>query len=81
MFYELMISCLYSFCITHIGIQKTWIPTAVVPRSEAFALPDIQEQQREAHAEYKTILSCYIVKIRVCAYMNMQKAYQQAQEG
>ena len=53
MFYELMISCLYSFYITHIGIQKTWIPTAVVPRSEAFALPDIQEQQREAHAEYK----------------------------
>ena len=38
----------------HYNIQKkAWNPTVVVPRSEAFALPDIQEQQREAHAEYK----------------------------
>ena len=37
--------------------KKTWIPTVVVPRSEAFALPDIQEQQREAHADYKTNVS------------------------
>ena len=33
--------------------KKTWIPTAVVPRYEAFALPFSIEQQREAHAEYK----------------------------
>ena len=46
-------SCLYSFCITHIGIQKTWISTVVVPRIEALALPISLEQQREAHAEYK----------------------------
>ena len=56
-------------------IQKTWIPTVVVPRSEAFALPDIQEQQREAHAEYKHS-PCYIVKVRVCAYTYTQKMYQ-----
>ena len=78
---RLLLNWTLFFILKTIGIQKTWIPTVVVPRSEAFALPDIQEQQREAHAEYKTILSCYIVKVRVCAYMNMQKAYQQAQEG
>ena len=33
--------------------KKTWIPTAVVPRVEAVALPISLEQQREAHAEYK----------------------------
>ena len=61
---------------SHIGIQKTWIPTAVVPRIEALALPISLEQQREAHAEYKHS-PCYLsVKVRVCAYANMQKAYQ-----
>ena len=33
--------------------KKTWIPTVVVPRVEAVALPISLEQQREAHAEYK----------------------------
>ena len=42
--------------MSHIGIQKTWIPTAVVPRIEALALPVSLEQQREAHAEYKYTL-------------------------
>ena len=37
-------------------IKKTWIPTAVVPRIEALALPVSLEQQREAHAEYKYTL-------------------------
>ena len=61
---------------SHIGIQKTWISTAVVPRIEALALPISLEQQREAHAEYKHS-PCYLsVKVRVCAYANMQKAYQ-----
>ena len=36
--------------------KKTWIPTAVVPRVEAVALPISLEQQREAHAEYKYTL-------------------------
>ena len=36
--------------------KKTWIPTAVVPRIEALALPVSLEQQREAHAEYKYTL-------------------------
>ena len=31
--------------------KKTWNSTVVVPRFEAFALPIILEQQREAHAE------------------------------
>ena len=42
--------------ISHIGIQKTWISTAVVPRSEAVALPTMLDRQREAHAEYKYTL-------------------------
>ena len=33
------------------GIKKTWNSTVVVPQFEAFALPIILEQQREAHAE------------------------------
>ena len=37
-------------------IKKTWIPTVVVPRIEALALPVSLEQQREAHAEYKYTL-------------------------
>ena len=37
----------------HTHTKKTWIPTAVVPRVEAVALPISLEQQREAHAEYK----------------------------
>ena len=36
--------------------KKTWIPTVVVPRIEALALPVSLEQQREAHAEYKYTL-------------------------
>ena len=44
--------------------KKKWIPTAVVPRYEAFALPISLEQQREAHAEYKHS-PCHIVKVRV----------------
>ena len=39
--------------MSHIGIQKAWIPTVVVPRSEAVALPTMLDRQREAHAEYK----------------------------
>ena len=59
-----------------IGIKKAWSPTAVVPLLEALALPISLEQQREAHAEYKHS-PCYLsVKVRVCAYANMQKAYQ-----
>ena len=37
-------------------IKKTWNSTAVVPHSEALALPVSLEQQREAHAEYKITL-------------------------
>ena len=36
--------------------KKTWIPTAVAPRTEALALPIIMKRQREAHAEYKHAL-------------------------
>ena len=40
-----------------IGIQKkAWNSTVVVPLLEALALPISLEQQREAHAEYKTTL-------------------------
>ena len=53
--------------------KKTWIPTAVVPRYEAFALPISLEQQREAHAEYKIYSRATIVKVRVCAYIFTQK--------
>ena len=56
--------------------RKTWIPTVVVPHSEALALPISLEQQREAHAEYKHSPCYLLVKVRVCAYVNMQKAYQ-----
>ena len=34
-------------------IKKAWSPTVAVPRIKALALPVSQEQQREAHAEYK----------------------------
>ena len=37
-------------------IKKAWSPTVAVPRIKALALPVSQEQQREAHAEYKIIL-------------------------
>ena len=54
--------------------KKTWIPTVVVPRSEAFALPDIQEQQREAHAEYKITLVLHHFWFRyACAHMCIRK--------
>ena len=78
-----MISYLYSSCITHIGIgiQKTWIPTAVVPRIEALALPISLEQQREAHAEYKYSPCYFLVKVRVCAYVYTQKTYQNRHRG
>ena len=32
-------------------IKKAWNLTVAIPRSEAFALPSIQERQREAHAD------------------------------
>ena len=38
------------YFVVHFGTKKTWIPTIVVPRIEALALPDIQKRQREAHA-------------------------------
>ena len=38
-------------------------------------MPFSIEQQREAHAEYKHS-PCYIVKVRVCAYVYTQKTYQ-----
>ena len=60
---------------SHIGIQKTWIPTAVVPRIEALALPISLEQQREAHAEYKHSLCYFLVKVRAYAYVYTQKMY------
>ena len=41
-------------------IKKAWIPTVVVPRVEAFALPIVLDRQREAHAEYK-YSPCHIV--------------------
>ena len=41
------------YYLSHRHTKKTWIPTAVVPRVEAVALPISLEQQREAHAEYK----------------------------
>ena len=62
-------------------IQKTWIPTAVVPRYEAFALPISLEQQREAHAEYKIYSRATIVKVRVCAYIFTQYTYQIGTRG
>ena len=37
--------------VVHFGTKKTWIPTVVVPHSEAVALPNVLEQQREAHAD------------------------------
>ena len=55
-------------------IKKAWNPTVVVPRSEAFALPDIQEQQREAHAEYKITLVLHHFWFRyACAHMCIRK--------
>ena len=62
-------------------IKKTWIPTAVVPRIEALALPVSLEQQREAHAEYKIYSRATIVKVRVCAYIYTQKTYQIGTRG
>ena len=43
-------------CRCLLWYKKTWIPTVVVPRIEALALPVSLEQQREAHAEYKYTL-------------------------
>ena len=60
--------------------KKTWIPTVVVPRFEAFALPFSIEQQREAHAEYK-YTPCYIVKVRVCVHIYTQTMYQISTRG
>ncbi len=37
--------------VVHFGTKKTWIPTVAVPRFEAVALPNVLEQQREAHAD------------------------------
>ena len=37
--------------VIHFGTKKTWNSTVVVPRIEAFALPLISEQQREAHVD------------------------------
>jgi len=47
---------MYKYGISIRHNKKTWIPTAVVPRIEALALPVSLEQQREAHAEYKYTL-------------------------
>ena len=38
------------------------------------------KRQREAHAEYK-YSPCYIVKVRVCAYVYTQKTYQIGTRG
>ena len=41
-----------------------------VPRSEAFALPNILKRQREAHAEYKIYSrAILIIEVRVCVYV------------
>ena len=47
---------MYKYGISIRHNKKTWIPTVVVPRIEALALPVSLEQQREAHAEYKYTL-------------------------
>ena len=53
--------------MSHIGIQKAWIPTVVVPRIEAVALPFLIKRQREAHAEYKIYSRAKsLVKVRAC---------------
>ena len=47
---------MYKYGISIRHNKKTWIPTVVVPRIEALALPIILKRQREAHAEYKYTL-------------------------
>ena len=49
--------------ILKIKHKKTWNSTVVVPRFEAFALPIILEQQREAHAEMYVYLYTFVRRI------------------
>ena len=52
--------------------KKAWIPTIVVPRIEAVALPILIKRQREAHAEYKYSL-CYFLQDTRVRIMYMRK--------
>ena len=53
--------------------NKSVEPAFSVPRSEAFALPNILKRQREAHAEYKINSRAMLtIKVRVCAYVYTQ---------
>lgn len=49
--------------VVHFDTKKTWISTVVVPRPEALALPNVLEQQREAHAEMYVYLYTFIRRI------------------
>ena len=59
---------------SYIDIQKTWIPTAVVPRIEAFALPFVLDRQLEAHAEYKYHSHC-------CIHVYIQQVHRNQYKG
>ena len=60
---------MYKYGISIRHNKKTWIPTAVVPRIEALALPVSLEQQREAHAEYKIFSYAYTRNMHVSIYV------------
>ena len=46
-------SALRAYNLPNNGTKKTWNSTVVVPRSEAFALPNIQEQTTRSPRRYK----------------------------